>query len=86
MKVIAIVIASFWLASAALAQGTMAPAGPSPAVAAGQKCKTNNAKLHGAAFDSTVTSCCKKAATAKKLHGAAETTFDTACVNAAKGM
>jgi hypothetical protein len=86
MKVIAIVIASFWLGSAAMAQGAMAPAAPSPAVAAGQKCKTDNAKLHGAAFNSTVTSCCKKAAAAKKLHGAPETSFDTACVNAATGM
>jgi hypothetical protein len=85
MKFIAVVIASLWLGSAAWAQGAMAPAAPSPAVAAGQKCKADNAKLHGAAFNSTVTSCCKKAATAKKLHGAAESTFDTACVNAAKG-
>lgn len=86
MKVVAVVIASFWLGSAAMAQGAMAPAKPSPAVAAGQKCKADNAKLHGAAFDSTVTSCCKKAAAKGKLHGAAETSFDTACVDTAKGM
>jgi hypothetical protein len=86
MKVIAIVVASFWLAGAAMAQGTMAPPAPSPAVSAGNDCKTQAAKLSGAAMTSKVTSCCKKAAAAKKLHGAAATTFDTACVNAAKGM
>jgi hypothetical protein len=83
MKVIAIVVASFWLAGAAMAQGTMAP---SPAVAAGNDCKMQAAKLSGAAMTSKVTSCCKKAATAKKLKGAAATSFDTACENTAKGM
>ena len=88
MKVIAIVIASLWLGSAAMAQGTMAPpassSASSPAVAAGSDCKTQAGKLSGAALTSKVTACCKKAASAKKLHGAAATTFDTACVNAAK--
>jgi hypothetical protein len=82
MKVIAIVVASFWLTGAAMAQGMA----PSPAVAAGNDCKMQAAKLSGAAMTSKVTSCCKKAAAAKKLHGAAETTFDTACMNTAKGM
>ena len=83
MKIIAIVVASFWLTGAAMAQGAMAP---SPAVAAGNDCKMQAAKLSGAAQTSKITSCCKKKATARKLHGAAETTFDTACMNTAKGM
>jgi len=86
MKVIAIVVASFWLAGAAMAQGTMAPAAPSPAVAAGNDCKAQAAKLSGAAMNSKVTSCCKKAAAGKKLKGAAAASFDTACENTAKGM
>jgi hypothetical protein len=83
MKMIAIVIASFWLGSAAMAQGMMAPAAPSPSVAAGQKCKADNSKLHGAAFNSTVKSCCKKAGA--KLKGAALTSFEGSCDKAAMG-
>jgi hypothetical protein len=81
MKVIAIVIASFWLGSAAMAQGAMAPAGDSPAVAAGKKCQ--DAKLHGASLTSHVKSCCQKSAV--KLKGAAKTSFEGSCEKTGMG-
>lgn len=81
MKVIAIVVASFWLSSAAMAQGMMAPAGDAPAVAAGKKCQ--DAKLHGASLTSHVKSCCEKAAS--KLKGAAKTSFEGSCEKTGMG-
>ncbi len=81
MKVIAIVVASFWLAGAAMAQGAMAPAADTPAVAAGKKCQ--DAKLHGAALTSHVKSCCTKAAA--KLKGAAKTSFEGSCEKTGTG-
>jgi hypothetical protein len=81
MKVIAIVIASFWLGSAAMAQGAMAPAGDPPAVAAGKQCQ--DAKLHGASLTSHVKSCCTKAAS--KLKGAAKTSFEGSCEKTGMG-
>jgi hypothetical protein len=81
MKVIAIVIASFWLGSAAMAQGAMAPAADTPSVAAGKKCQ--DAKLHGAALTSHVKSCCEKAAA--KLKGGAKTSFEGSCEKTGMG-
>jgi hypothetical protein len=78
MKTIAIVFASFCLASAALAQ---TPAG----AAAGADCKTAAANLHGAALSSKVKSCCQQQASKQKLHGAAEASFRKSCVSAATG-
>jgi hypothetical protein len=78
MKAIAIVLASFCLTTAAIAQ-TGADAGGS--------CKTQAAgkNLHGAALTSTVKSCCKQQAAAQKLHGAAETSFLKSCQSAGLG-
>lgn len=77
MKIIAIMFASFCLASTALAQ----PA-PAPGAAAGADCKKEAADLHGAALNSKVKSCCKQAAAKDKLHGAAETSFEKSCETA----
>jgi hypothetical protein len=88
MKTLAIVVASCWLATAAMAQSAMAPPGASadaPAVAAGKSCQDKNATVHGAALTSHVKSCCHTAAAAKKLHGAAASTFEKSCQNAALG-
>ncbi len=74
MKIIAIVFASFCLASTALAQTA-----PAPAAAAGADCKKEAANLHGAALTSKVKSCCKQQAAKQKLHGAAETSFEKSC-------
>lgn len=81
MKVIAVVVASFWLTGVAMAQGTMAPAGNTPSVAAGKKCQ--DAKLHGAALTSHVKSCCQKAAA--KLKGASKTSFEGSCEKTGMG-
>lgn len=86
MKAIAIVVASFWLATAAMAQSAMAPASAdAPAVAAGKNCKDKNATVHGAALTSHVKSCCHTAATGKKLHGKASTLFEQSCQKTALG-
>lgn len=81
MKVIAIVVATFCLTGAAMAQGMMAPAGDPPAVAAGKKCQ--DPKLHGAPLTSHVKSCCQKAAA--KLKGAAKTSFEGSCEKTGMG-
>ena len=62
MKTIAIVIASFWLMSAAMAQA--------PSAAAGATCKTQTGakSLHGAALTSATKKCCGDAAAAQNLH------------------
>jgi len=80
MKSIAIIVASFCLASAALAQ---APAGPG--AGAGADCKTAAANLHGAALNSKVKSCCAQQAVKQKLHGAAETSFRKSCESTGLG-
>jgi hypothetical protein len=88
MKTIAIVVASCWLATAAMAQSTMAPPGASadaPGIAAGKNCKDKNATVHGAALTSHVKSCCHTAATGKKLHGKAATLFEQSCQKTALG-
>ena len=80
MRSIAIVFASFCLASTALAQN---PAGP--AAGAGADCKTGASSLHGAALTSKVRSCCQQQAAKQKLHGAAETSFRKSCETAGVG-
>jgi hypothetical protein len=77
MKVIAIIVASFWLAGAAMAQSAGATAGAT--------CKTDAQSLHGAALSSKLKKCCRDAAVSQKLHGAAETGFRKACEQAALG-
>ena len=81
MKTIAIVAASLFVATAALAQG--APPAAAPADAAGASCQSTIGpkNLHGAALTSAATKCCKDAATAAKLHGAAATSFTKKCVS-----
>jgi hypothetical protein len=80
MKTIGIVVASFWLAGAAMAQTATTGA------SAGATCKTQvGTNLHGAALTSSVKSCCRKAAAGQKLHGAAESSFEKSCQSAALG-
>lgn len=81
MKVIAVIAASFLLATAALAQS-----GPTTGATAGATCKASADKnLHGAALTSTLKKCCKDAAAGQKLHGAAESSFEKSCDKAAMG-
>jgi hypothetical protein len=80
MRIIAIIGASFFLASAALAQSGTTGA------TAGATCKSKaSTTLHGAALTSTLKSCCKTAAADQKLHGAAEKSFRSSCEKAALG-
>ena len=74
MKATAIVIASFWLATAAMAQD-----GPTCAVQATQK------NLHGAALNSFAKKCCDDQAKAQNLHGAAQASFTKKCMSDATG-
>jgi hypothetical protein len=78
MKTLAIIVASFCVVGAAMAQNA-----PAPADAAGATCQTQVGpkNLHGAALTSAATKCCKDAATAAKLHGAAATSFTKKCVS-----
>jgi hypothetical protein len=79
MKTIALgIVASFFVAGAALAQNPPAPA----AAAAPATCQTQAAgkSLHGAALTSFAKKCCNDQATAQKLHGAAATSFTKKCV------
>jgi hypothetical protein len=68
MKTIAIVVASLWVVTAAMADDSCK-------VQAGAK------NLHGAALKSFATKCCKDQAAAQKLHGAAQTSFTNKCVS-----
>lgn len=79
MRIIAIVVASLWLAGgAAMAQSAGATAGGA--------CKTKADKsLHGAALTSSLKKCCKDAAAGQNLHGAAESGFRKSCEQAALG-
>jgi hypothetical protein len=67
MKTIAIVVASFWVVTAATADDSC-------------KVQATGKNLHGAALTSFVKKCCKDQAAAQKLHGAAETSFTKKCV------
>jgi hypothetical protein len=73
MKTIAIVVASFCLGTAALAQ-------PAPAPATCQTQATTKS-LHGAALNSFAKKCCNDQAAAQKLHGAAQTSFTKKCMS-----
>ena len=68
MKTIAIVVASFWVASAAMADDSCAV-------------QATGKSLHGAALTSFAKKCCKDQAAAQKLHGAAETSFAKKCLS-----
>ncbi|HXW66108.1 MAG TPA: hypothetical protein VEK74_13575 [Burkholderiaceae bacterium] len=72
MKTIALVVASFWIVTAA---------------AAADSCKVQaTAKnLHGAALNSFAKKCCDDQATAQNLHGAAQTSFTKKCMSDATG-
>jgi hypothetical protein len=66
MRTIAIVLATFWLAGAAMADDSCT-------VQATAK------NLHGAALNSFAKKCCEDQASAQKLHGAAEISFTKKC-------
>ncbi len=68
MKTLAIIVASFWLVTAAVAEDSCA------VLATGKS-------LHGAALNSFAKKCCKDQAAAQKLHGAAETSFTKKCLS-----
>jgi hypothetical protein len=68
MKTIAIVLASFFVVSAAMAADSCAV-------------QATSKKLAGAALKSFATRCCKDQAAAQKLHGAAETSFTKKCLS-----
>jgi hypothetical protein len=68
VKTIAIVVASFWVASAAMADDSCAV-------------QATGKSLHGAALTSFAKKCCKDQAAAQKLHGAAETSFAKKCLS-----
>ena len=72
MKTVAIVIASFWVVTAAMADDSC-------------KVQATAKSLHGAALASFAKKCCKDQAAAQKLHGAAETSFTKKCVSDATG-
>jgi hypothetical protein len=72
MKTIAIVIASFWVATAAFADDSC-------------KVQATGKNLHGAALASFAKKCCNDQADAQKLHGAAKTSFTKKCVSDATG-
>jgi len=68
MKTIAIIVASFCLAGAALADDSCAV-------------QATGKSLHGAALTSFAKKCCKDQAAAQKLHGAAATSFTKKCLS-----
>jgi hypothetical protein len=67
MKTIALVLASFCLVSAAMADDSCAV-------------QATGKKLAGAALTSFAKKCCKDQAAGQKLHGAAETSFTKKCL------
>jgi hypothetical protein len=68
MKTLAIIVASFWLVTAAMAEDSCAV-------------QATGKSLHGAALNSFAKKCCKDQAAAQKLHGAAETSFTKKCMS-----
>jgi hypothetical protein len=72
MKTIAIILASFFVVTAALADDSCK-------VQAGAK------NLHGAALTSFAKKCCNDQAAAQNLHGAAQTSFTKKCLSDATG-
>ena len=67
MRTLAIVVASFWVVTAAMADYSCAV-------------QATGKSLHGAALNSFAKKCCKDQAAAQKLHGAAETSFTKKCM------
>ena len=67
MKTIAILVASFCLAGAAMADDSCSV-------------QATGKNLHGAALTSFAKKCCKDQAAAQKLHGAAESSFTKKCL------
>jgi hypothetical protein len=67
MKTLAIIVASFWVVTAAAADDSCAV-------------QATGKSLHGAALNSFAKKCCKDQAAAQKLHGAAETSFTKKCM------
>jgi hypothetical protein len=67
MKTIALVFASLFIVTAAMADDSCAV-------------QATGKSLHGAALKSFATKCCKDQAATQKLHGAAETSFTKKCV------
>jgi hypothetical protein len=72
MKTIAIIAASLWVATAAMAADSC-------------QVQATGKKLHGAALTSFAKKCCNDQATTKNLHGAAKTSFTKKCVSDATG-
>ena len=72
MKTIAIVVASFWVVTAAMADDSC-------------QAQATAKNLHGAALNSFAKSCCKRWPPRKNLHGAAETSIVNKCVKDATG-
>jgi hypothetical protein len=72
MKTIAIVLASFCISAAALADDSC-------------QVQAQSKKLAGAALESFSKKCCADQAKAQNLHGAAETSFTKKCLSDATG-
>jgi hypothetical protein len=72
MKTIAIVVASFWVVTAAMADDSC-------------KVQATAKNLHGAALASFAKKCCNDQAAAQNLHGAAQTSFTKKCLSDATG-
>jgi hypothetical protein len=72
MKTIAIIVASFFVVTAAMADDTC-------------QVQAMAKKLDGAALMSFSKKCCADQAKAKDLHGAAETSFTKKCLSDATG-
>jgi hypothetical protein len=72
MKAIAIALATFCLATTAMAQDSC-------------KMQASSKNLHGAALTSFAKKCCNDQAAAQKLHGAAQTSFTKKCMSEATG-
>jgi len=72
MKAIVIILASFFVVTAALADDSC-------------KMQAGAKNLHGAALTSFAKKCCNDQATAQNLHGAAQTSFTKKCMSDATG-
>jgi len=68
MKTIAIVLASFWVVTAAMADDSC-------------QVQATAKNLHGAALNSFAKKCCNDQAKAQNLHGAAQTSFTKKCLS-----
>ena len=68
MKTIAIVLASFWVVTAAMADDSC-------------QVQATAKNLHGAALNSFAKKCCSDQAKTQNLHGAAQTSFTKKCLS-----